>query len=95
MTEVFSGWFLKFRKEDKEFEEDLIEFLEEGKFESNAEGLKEFLKTVLYDDANTQKSKVNFIKDALIENPELVAKGMQTVGELFTKIVNKKFIKTK
>ena len=95
MNEAVSGWFLKFEQDDKDFENDLIEFLEEGKYDSNPEGLKEFLKSVLYDEPESQNGKVNFIKDTLTENPELVAKSVGAIGDLLSKLVNKKVFKSK
>ncbi len=93
MNEALSGWFLRFGNDEKEFEEDLIKFLEEGQYEASPEGLKDFLRSELYDEPSSQNSKVNFIKDTLTENPELVAKGVGAVGDLLSKIVNKKIFK--
>ena len=95
MNEAISGWFLRIESDEKEFENDLIDFLEEGNYESTPEGLKAFLKSTLYDEPESQKGKANFIKDTLTENPELVAKSVGAIGDLLGKIVNKKFIKTK
>lgn len=101
MNEVNSGWFIKFNPDEKEFENDLIAFLENEKYDSTPEGLKEFLYDVLYneedeeDEKESKPNKKNIFMDAVNENPEMVQKGIETFGNIIGKVLTKKFIKTK
>lgn len=94
MIEINSGWFVKFTSKEKEFEEDLEEYLKENEYPQGGEGIKQFLKDIIYLDNHDKKEEnTNTFFDALKENPEAVSKVVGGTIDLVNKAINKKIFK--
>ena len=98
--EVGSGWFVCFNAEEKETENDLIEYLKEGDYPEGAEGIKKLLMDCIYEDeeesddeGRATQSQASPILETLRNNPEAVAQTAATLLNFGKKMLNAKVFK--
>lgn len=93
MSEVSSGWFLRFSPEEKQFETDLIAYMEEAGYPVGPEGIKKILSEAIY--IEEEEDRINPIMDAIRENPEAIRQTFTGLGNLASQLINKKIFKSK
>lgn len=89
--EIHTGWFIRFAPDEKEFESDLMEYMKEGGYSQDAEGLKKMLYDSIY--MEDSEEKPNPIMDAIRENPEAIKQTFTGLGNLASQLINKKIFK--
>lgn len=97
MNEINSGWFVKFTPDEKEFENNLIDYLKRNNYPEGGEGIKMFFKDLITidgcDEEEEKENKSNTLFEAIQENPEAVSQVLGGTIDLFTKAINKKIFK--
>jgi len=89
MEEVTSGYFIKFTPEEREQENDLVQFLSDNNYPPGPEGIKELLLATIY----IEEKPANPILNAIQENPEAVQNVMAGLGKIGGKLLNAKIFK--
>lgn len=97
MHEINSGWFVKFTPDEKKLENDIIDRLKEFGYPEGGEGIKEFMKDLIYDESvdedEEKDEKTNTFFEALKDNPDAVSQVVGGTIDLVTKAINKKIFK--